>query len=783
MNSKASVAITQELVLVGGGHSHAIVLQMWAMDPLPGVRVTLVSDRTHTPYSGMLPGHVAGFYDFDECHIDLRRLCQAAGAQFYLDEATGLDLENQTLHCRAHPAIAYDWLSLDIGSTPAAVQVPGAPEHAIPAKPVPQFLERWEALVSSLTTEPRSLSLGIVGGGAGGVELTISVLARLRQVTPEIQHQLHLFQRGATLLPNHAPKVGRKFLSILQSQGVQVHLKGAVQSVSPLPQAQGLTVPAAYPPPLAIHHHQNGGTATTQCDRLFWVTHASAPAWLATAGLNTDERGFVLVNDTLQSISHPRILAAGDIATMVNHPRPKAGVFAVRQGKPLFENLRQLLKGRAAQPFIPQAKLLALIGTGTGAAVASRGRWSLGPSKLLWQWKDQIDRKFMERFSQLAIMGASLTPAAANSPSTKDISPLAAPAQLTSSTTEASPLPAMYCAGCGAKVGSSILNRTLGRLRDRFPELILNRPDDAAILELPTHQALIQSVDYFTALVSDPFIFGQITANHCLNDIFAMGAQPHSAMALVQVPHASDRALEETLHQLLSGALTVMAQSHTQLIGGHTVEGHDLAFGMSCNGLGHPDQLWRKGGIEPGQALILTKPLGTGTLFAAAAQGKAKGRWLDAAIATMLQSNAGAIEILRLHGATACTDVTGFGLLGHLNEMVQASGIGVTLALESLPILPGASATLGQGIVSSMERQNQTAQRGVSNWAESSNISQGERVQRRILFDPQTSGGLLVALPNAQANHCLVALQQQGYGHCRIIGQSTSAPGTSIQLV
>lgn len=780
MNSHSSSPITQELVLVGGGHSHAIVLQMWAMQPLPGIRLTLVSDKTHTPYSGMLPGHVAGFYDFDECHIDLRRLCQVVGAQFYLDEAVGLDLEQHKLICRAHPAIAFDYLSLDIGSTPAAVNVPGAQDYAIPAKPVPLFLQQWNDLVESLRADSQPLSLGVVGGGAGGVELTISLLARLRQVTPNIAHQLYLFQRGATLLPNHAPGIGRKFLDILQGQGVQVHLNSEVKSIEPVEATEPKSTPSGF----YIRHTQGvkrcDADGSLCCDRLFWVTNASAPRWLEKSGITTDQRGFVLVSDTLQSISHPRILAAGDIATMVNHPRPKAGVFAVRQGKPLFKNLQRLLQGQSPEPFTPQNELLALIGTGTGQAIASRGRWNIGPSKLLWQWKDKIDRQFMERFSKLEIMGA-------NSPGAEASSPVNAQSAR-AETIHSSP-PVMYCSGCGAKVGSSILSRTLTRLRNDFPDLILDNPDDAAVLELPTAQAshgsaqpvLIQTVDYFTALVNDPFVFGQITTNHCLNDILAMGAHPHSVMALAQVPHGDDGPVEETLYQILSGAMTVLAQSNTQLIGGHTVEGSELAFGLSCNGLGQSEQLWRKGGMEPGQALILTKPLGTGTLFAAAAQGQAKGRWLDGAIATMLQSNAPAIQILRNHQTTACTDVTGFGLLGHLGEMVQASGTSVELNLQALPLLAGATKTLAQGIFSSMDRQNAKAQHWVNNWAEG--ILGLSPAQQRILFDPQTSGGLLVALPQSQAESCIAALKIQGYSRCTIIGQTlNNKPQPSIRL-
>lgn len=812
MKPTAAVPITQEIVLVGGGHSHALVLQMWAMAPLPGVRLTLVSDRTHTPYSGMLPGHVAGVYDYDECHIDLRRLCEATGAQFFLDHVTGIEPERQHIICAEHPNLAFDWLSLDIGSTPAAVGVPGAADYAIPAKPVPEFLMAWESLVEALMAQstPQAafssgrrlpdVSLGIVGGGAGGVELAISMRSRLQGLlsstssapkTPPLPPIIHLFQRGPELLPTHSRANRRKFHQILSDQGIQVHLNATVEAIEPF-RASAIE-------PL---EHDGGDNAVmvrhsqgqTRCDRLFWVTNASAPAWIGNAGLTTDAQGFVLVSDTLQSVSHPHILAAGDIATMVNHRRPKAGVFAVRQGRPLFENLRALAQGRSPQPFRPQQELLGLIGTGDGRAVASRGRWSAGPSKWLWHWKDAIDRKFMRRFSELPVM-ASLTSESRTKPAR----------DLRSSSVQANAVepPPMYCSGCGAKVGKTVLDAALNRIHQDFTTppsaaqtaqqsnvlaeeqaavvLGLDAPDDAAVLQVPSDRLLIQTLDYFQSLVSDPFIFGQITANHCLNDIFAMGAMPHSVLALVQVPRGSDAVVEATLYQLLSGAMTVLCETETPLVGGHTTEGDALAFGLSCNGLGVPGQLWRKGGMQPGDRLILTKPLGTGTLFAAQMRGQAKGRWIDGAIASMVQSQAIAVDILRRHHVTACTDVTGFGLLGHLGEMVQASGHSICLHLAALPWLEGAHVTLEQGIVSSMHQQNARAARWVANWPSHLHPLSA------ILFDPQTSGGLLATLPEAEAEDCLAALQAVGFGRCQIVGEvvadaAAGAEGAAIAL-
>ena len=739
---QATDPIVKDLVLVGGGHTHAIALRMLGMKPLPGMRLTLITDSSHTPYSGMLPGHVAGYYDFDDCHIDLRRLAQFAQAQLYIDRAVGLDLANKKVLCANHPPVAYDVLSIDIGSTPASIDVPGAAEFAIPAKPVPQFLNQWNQLVQDVINHPeKPRRLAIVGGGAGGVELALTMQRRLHQILKTAQDglEIHLFHRGTQLMTGHSPWVRRRLHKILQHRGIKVHLGESVSEV--LPQKvcceSGLVV---------------------EGDSIFWVTQASAPSWLAESGLKTDSEGFVLVRDTLQTLFDDNIFAAGDVATMVNYLRPKAGVFAVRQGKPLFENLRRVLLEKPLIPYKPQQFYLGLVGTGDGEAIASWGSFGW-QSKLLWQWKDKIDRQFMQRFSDLPEMTTTTQGGHGG------IAPTDGKVNQ------------MHCAGCGSKVGSSTLEKVLQRLQVAYPAtqrddilLGLGTPDDAAVIQVPSGQLLVQTVDYFRSLISDPYVFGQVSTNHCLSDIFAMGATPQSALALVTVPYGTEAKVEETLFQVLSGAMKVLCAAHSPLIGGHTTEGAELAFGLTCNGLATPQQLLRKSGMKPGDVLILTKALGTGVLFAADMRAAAKGRWVDNAVASMLLSNQQAVAALVEHGVTACTDVTGFGLLGHLMEMVQASGVAVELDMEAIRVLEGVFEMLQLGIVSSLQPQNSKASRGISNLSEVDSCAKFP-----ILFDPQTSGGLLASIPAAQASSCLSLLQDLGYVDAVVIGCVTLA--------
>ncbi len=379
--------LPQDLVLLGGGHSHAIALQLFGLNPIPGVRLTLISDVEQTPYSGMLPGHVAGFYSWSETHIDLRQLSEFARANLLIDKAVGLDLDRNRVICQHHSPLSFDYLSIDIGSTPDLISVPGAKEYATPAKPVPLFLAAWEKLVTAASDRPeKPMAIALVGGGAGGVELALNMHSRLQAILnnarqPSDNLRIHLLHRGERLLSSHNRWVSQRLESILRKRGIQLHLQQTVREVLPdkIICESGLTV---------------------ACNYIFWVTKAAAPNWIKASGLATDDKGFILVKDTLQSASHPHIFAAGDIAAMQNYYLPKAGVFAVRQGKPLLENWRRLITGQPLKSYVPQKRYLSLIGTGDRSAIASWG--CLGwQSPWLWSWKDYIDRQFIKRFRNL----------------------------------------------------------------------------------------------------------------------------------------------------------------------------------------------------------------------------------------------------------------------------------------------------------------------------------------------------------------------------------------------
>jgi len=371
----------RDLVLIGGGHAHVHVLKRFGEAPRAGVRVTLVARDLRTPYSGMIPGFVAGLYGFDDCHIDLPSLCRRWNIRLVAGEAVALDRDRRRVRLADGQDLPWDLLSLDIGAAPHLGALPGADRWAVPVKPIAEFGRRWLAFLDDKKSWQGPLEIMVIGGGAGGVELALAIDHRLRQVAPGATVRVTLATRDA-ILASQAPAAQRRLRAVLQQRGIRLLERAPAQRVE--------------------HGAVQVAETWYPADAVFVVTEASAPSWLAGTGLPLDGRGFLTITETLQSAGDDRVFAAGDCATMTRHPRPKAGVFAVRQGPPLAGNLRRVLQGETPRPWVPQARYLAIVGTGDGHAVATRGTWAVGGHSLAgrwaWWWKDRIDRRFMRRY-------------------------------------------------------------------------------------------------------------------------------------------------------------------------------------------------------------------------------------------------------------------------------------------------------------------------------------------------------------------------------------------------
>lgn len=713
--------LTRDLVLVGGGHTHALVLRKWGMQPLPGVRVTVVNPGPTTPYSGMLPGLVAGHYQHEDLQIDLVRLARFAGARLIPEAATGIDRQTREVLLSGGGRLRFDTLSLDVGATSKMPNLPGFTTHGVAAKPLDAFAARWDAftMLCPPASKPR---ICVIGAGVAGVELALAMHHRLTTKGAHPQITLIEAGRAISILPGGTRAIlfetlRRAEIRLVEFASVAELRKGEVvlQDGRALP--SDFTVGA-------------GG--------------ARPHGWLSELDLS-HTAGFVDVRPTLQTLDDPDIFATGDCAHLRFAPRPKAGVYAVRAAPILWQNLRARLRGdETLRAFRPQRDYLKLISLGGQRAVADKHRLSL-QGVWVWRWKDRIDRKFMQKFHELPQMDLPALPdeRAADLDKLQGEKPL--------------------CGGCGAKVAGSDLRVALAGLPAPTREDVISLPgDDAAILAMESDWQVL-STDHLRAFTLDHVTLARIAAVHALGDIWAMGAAAQAVLASVVLPPMAPALQRATLADITRSASEVFRAEGAEIVGGHSTIGAEMSIGFSLTGLSGPFPM-TNAGAQPGDRLILTKPLGTGVLLAAEMQTQAQGADVLHALRGMAAPQGEAARILA-PVAHAMTDVTGFGLAGHMMALCEASGVAATLHLADLPIYPGALELIEAGHRATIHAANRD---GVAR------LTVPQTARAEMLFDPQTSGGLLAAVPEELSGMALDAIRAH-HPDAAIIGQITDA--------
>lgn len=712
------IPLTRDLVLIGGGHSHALVLKRWGMNPLPGVRVTLIDPGPLTAYSGMLPGHVAGHYDADILQIDLVRLARFAGARLILGRAEAIDLALREVIVGAR-RIGFDAASLDVGVTSRMPQVEGFAEHGVPAKPLGLLARAW----GEYRAGEGPARVAVIGGGVAGAELAMAAAHGLRH-------------RAATV-------------TVIDKDRL---LAGASESARRIVRTRMSA--------LGVTAIEAAGVARIEADRVllddgrevasdFTIGAAGArpQGWLAETGLATTD-GFVDVAPTLET-SARHVFAVGDCAHMTETPRSKAGVFAVRQAPVLFDNLRAALSGGAMRDYCPQEDYLKLVSLGGKSAMAEKwGRAVAHP--LLWRWKDRIDRRFMGKLSDLPEMATPKLP-----------EPLA------EGVVEALGDKPM-CGGCGAKVGRGALGEALAGLPTRTRADVLPLPGDDAGLIVTGGLRQVISTDHLRSFVEDPDLMTRIAAIHALGDIWAMGAKPQAATVSLILPRMSAEMQRRTMVEIMGAAREVMDAAGAHILGGHSSLGSELTVGFTVTGICEDDPV-TLGGARLGAVLILTKPIGSGTIMAAEMARAAPGRAVAEAWDAMRQDQGRASAILK--GAQAMTDVTGFGLAGHLSGICEASGCGAELRVADVPLMPGALDLAEAGTRSTLFADNLSGAGAVITGAG------GPRTD--LMFDPQTAGGLLAAVAEQDAERLLAELRAAGYA-AAVVGRMVKGAGLRL---
>ena len=729
MNSTtAPRPIEKNVVLVGAGNAHLVFVKRFGMRPLPGVAVTLVSEFGEIPYSAMTTGCIAGDYQPDEITIDLVRLCATVGVRFVAQRVERIDPAWRRVYFSDRPPLSYDALSLGIGSLPACPPSLRTAEHSLFMRPMGPFLRKLTELEDELRRAPRPFHFVVVGGGASGCELTLAIRRRLGAFPG---FRMTLLQANTRLLPHFPPAVAAAFQSAYDEYGIRVRVATRVTGGDG--QALELAVGERLP-----------------FDAVLWATNAAPPALLQGAGLAVNANGFLQVRNTLQSVTDPAVFGTGDCVAFVSHPDlPRNGVHAVRQGRVLFDNVDAFLHEQQLLPFRPQKRCLTLLNTADGKAV-----FSYGPLAFRKAWvrrlKDAIDRRWIAKY-------------------------LPAPTPTTAAPAEENYL--MRCGGCGSKISSDVLSAVLKRLDLPDDPRILfgcRAGEDAAVHRFrpelfgsdPSSVVEVQTVDFFKAFINDPYLFGQIAALHSISDLYAMNARPFSALAVATLPYARGPVQEAQLFELLSGAVAVFKRLGVVLTGGHTTESQEMALGFAVTGHADEHRLFQKGKLAPGDQLILTKPLGSGALLAAWMRGACRSAWFEKLTQSMLQANAAAAGVFANAGVTACTDITGFGLAGHLLEMLDPSRATARLVPEQAPVFEGFAEVAKAGILSSLQTDNAKVMCRVVG-----------RTAPAWLFDPQTSGGLLAGVKPEAVAQVLDQLRSAGYEQCAVIGKVEALAG------
>ena len=738
------------------------------MDPPADVRLQVVLDRGVAIYSGMVPGFVAGDYSISELEIDVLPLARRARAGVILSAATDLDPVRRLVSIEGRPPLRYDLASLDVGSTVRGLELPGASRFVLATRPIVQFVRELDRRLESFAELDHAPRILIVGGGAAGSEIAFTLDARLRRaglspsigvVTGDPELLAGASRRTRAVLTREAARCGIE--TIASRRVIRVDATGLF--VEPV----GSEVESKVGTPAS-------GSSHLGADLVVWATGAAPiafPPRSDSSPLARDPEGYLSIRDTLQTVGFDDLFAVGDCARLADHPWvPRAGVYAVRQGPCLEQNLRAQLEGRKLERYRPQRDFLSLLNLGQGRALGSKWGFAIAGA-WVFRLKDAIDRRFMARFQILDEEGR-VRPALAR------LGAMGGAAE--------GEADEMTCGGCAAKLGA----RPLAAALDRLPEaahdpsvlLGLDARDDVAATLDRDGRVTLHNLDVIRAFCDDPWLVGRVAAANALSDLYAKGGRPRHAQAVIGLPELEPADAEERLFQTLSGIRTVLDPLAVSLLGGHTTIGDELTVGLAVIGDAPEDgRLLRQTGARAGDDLLLGQALGTGVVMAADMQGRARSEWVRATLEAMQRTNASAGRLAQAAGVHAATDVTGFGLAGHLATLLDGTNLLARLERGVVPLLPGARTLWDLGLRSTADPANRAGFRD--------RVAGAEPADEAWLFDPQTSGGLLLAAAPETTKGLVEAFERAGEPPLERIGtlverQPTAAsPHIRIEIV
>jgi len=708
------IPITNDLVLIGGGHSHLSVLMKLSKKPLNGNRITLITNEIDTPYSGMIPGYIEGIYSWRDSHIDLYRLCLKLNVRFIHAEVERVSAYEKEIYFKDRPKIKFDVLSINTGIQSNNREIKGAAKYCLPVKPISKLANNFLNKITNFK------SIAFIGGGAGSVELALAIKKRFLNINQDIKITIITGKRG--LLSTFPQKTKLTSLKTLEKFKIDIIEYKRVLEVKP----KQIIL---------------SDKSLLKIDKAILSTNSMTPKWLAKSDILLTKDNYILVNKSFQT-NYKYVFASGDVIDFNNQNLKKAGVFAVRSGKPLAINIKQFILGKKLVEYKFNKNYLALIGTSKRSAIATKYNLTFN-SRFFFYLKKYIDQNFIKKFSDFKIRKKFTLEALKT-----DV--LNIFVKHKEKITDKNDI--MQCKGCAAKV-------PLNALKQALPKDIVSTSEDA--VSVPGQPELYQTVDMISSIITDPFLLGKIAANHSISDMVSVNSKITSAMMILQLPLSKTEINSRDLEQVLLGANEIFKTIDCPLIGGHTMIGKDKDPIIGFSILGQKQKkikiMKNRRKIKTKDLLILTEKIGSGLIFAGINNYLIDSYFQTDVIKQMIKGNLNFGKISNHLNILSMTDITGFGLANHLLNLIKRdnSKTGLTIYPNKIPLFQGVNECLNKDIKSSLFKSNY-------------DIAQKDIIYKRdnlkldnILYDPQTVGGIAFIIP-----------QEEKYKHFKVLKEN-----------
>jgi len=708
------IPITNDLVLIGGGHSHLSVLMKLSKRPINGNRITLITNEIDTPYSGMIPGYIEGIYSWRDSHIDLYRLCLKLNVRFIHAEVERVSAHEKEIYFKDRPKIKFDVLSINTGIQSNNREIKGAAKYCLPVKPISKLANNFLNKITNFK------SIAFIGGGAGSVELALAIKKRFLNINQDIKITIITGKRG--LLSTFPQKTKLTSLKTLEKFKIDIIEYKRVLEVKP----KQIIL---------------SDKSMLKIDKAILSTNSMTPKWLAKSDILLTKDNYILVNKSFQT-NYKYVFASGDVIDFNNQNLKKAGVFAVRSGKPLAINIKQFILGKKLVEYKFNKNYLALIGTSKRSAIATKYNLTFN-SRFFFYLKKYIDQNFIKKFSDFKIRKKFTLEALKT-----DV--LNIFVKHKEKITDENDI--MQCKGCAAKV-------PLNALKQALPKDIVSTSEDA--VSVPGHPELYQTVDMISSIITDPFLLGKIAANHSISDMVSVNSKITSAMMILQLPLSKTEINSRDLEQVLLGANEIFKTIDCPLIGGHTMIGKDKDPIIGFSILGQKQKkikiMKNRRKIKTKDLLILTEKIGSGLIFAGINNYLIDSHFQTDVIKQMIKGNLNFGKISNHLNILSMTDITGFGLANHLLNLIKRdnSKTGLTIYPNKIPLFQGVNECLNKDIKSSLFKSNyDIAQKDIIYKRDKSKLD-------NILYDPQTVGGIAFIIP-----------QEEKYKHFKVLKEN-----------